>query len=80
MTSCFMVYDDGDYHLFDDLSEAIKYAEESICIHRREARDYGEWPNEVEDIRIIQATTLYRTVARTDDVAGTEYELVEVKK
>ena len=80
MTSCFLVYDDGSYETFDTLSGAIAYAEEAISIYRGEAGDFGEWPVGVEDVRVIQATTLFRTVARTDDVAGTEYELVEVKK
>lgn len=58
-------------------AEALAYAAESLKCFAKDARHDGEWPSEVEDVRIGVATHATAEIGNDDD--GYDYKVVPLQ-
>lgn len=71
---------DGIDDDFATLDEALKAADEKLALWRDQARDDGEWDEEVEGVEIHLVTHAARIVSRDGDNEddGVEYGITEI--
>lgn len=71
---------DGIDDDFATLDEALKAADETLALWRDQARDDGEWDEDVEGVEIHLVTHAARIVSRDGDNEddGVEYGITEI--
>jgi hypothetical protein len=79
MNKPWLVWDsgNGDIEEFDTEEDALKFAAESLDGYREQAKDEGEWSEEVEYVGVYKLAHETKVVDRGGDAENDEADWVE---